>query len=122
MTQKLLSRITAFALCAFCALLCACPVDNSSPELASVEYLDSTTIKVTVILPDASVSCVVNDDTLSVYSTKHDLYYRITGTVKRSETEYKCFLRKELKPGDRIRATGHGPLSGTVYFDAPGEK
>jgi hypothetical protein len=103
-------------------VLCACPVDNSSPELASVEYLDSTTIKVAVFLPDASVSCEVNDDTLSVYSTKHDLYYRITGTEKLSGTEYRCFLRRDLKPGDRIRATGHSPLSGTVYFDVPEEK
>jgi hypothetical protein len=119
MTQKLFSRITLYA---FCAVLCACPFDDSSPELASVEYIDGTTIKVTVVIPDTSVSYEINDDTLSLYSTKHDLYYRITGTEKLSGMEYKCFLRRELKPGDKVRATGHSPLSGTVYLDVPEEE
>jgi hypothetical protein len=90
------------------------------PELAKVAYNDSRSITVTLLVPDPAVSCEVTDNTLSVYSTKHDLYYRIAETEKLSDTEYKCSLRRDLKSGDRVRVNGHGSLAGTVYFDVPG--
>jgi hypothetical protein len=109
-----------FLLCVLCAVLCACSFEDSQPELAGAEYVDSKTITVTLLVRDSAVSYDVNDDTLSVYSTKHNLYYRISSVEKLSDTEYNCVLRKAIKPGDRVRVNGRGSLSGSVYFDAPG--
>ena len=53
-------------LCVFSALLSACPFDDSTPELAKVEYNDSRSVTVTILVRDASVPYEVNDDTLSV--------------------------------------------------------
>jgi hypothetical protein len=107
-------------LCAFCAVACDCPVEDSRPELISAGYVDSRTITVTLLVRNSAVSYDVNDDTLSVYSTKYDLYYRISSVEKLSGAEYKCALHKEIKPDDRIRVNGHGSLSGSVYFDVSG--
>jgi hypothetical protein len=101
-------------------MVSACQFDDSPVSLASVEYIDSTTIKVAVLVSDASVPYEVNDNTLSVYSTKHDFYYRITETVRIAKAEYKCLLRRNLKPGDKVRVNGSGSLSGSVFFDVPG--
>jgi hypothetical protein len=109
-------------ICAFSALLSACPFDDSRPELAKVEYNDGRSITVTLFVSDTTVSYEVNDDTLSVYSTKHDLYYRIAEAEKLSGAEYKCSLSRNLKSGDRVRVNGHGSLAGSVYFDVPGGK
>jgi hypothetical protein len=59
--------------CAFCAVVCGCPVEDSRPELVNAGYVDSRTIMVTLLVRNSVVSYDVNDDTLSVYSTKYDL-------------------------------------------------
>jgi hypothetical protein len=109
-------------LCAFCAVLSACPFEDLTPTLEKAEYGSNRSITVMLLVPDASVAYEVNDDTLSVYSTKHNLYYRIAGTEKLSGAEYQCTLRRDLKPGDRVRVNGHGSLAGSVCFDVPGEE
>jgi hypothetical protein len=103
----------------FCVFLYACPFSDSPPKLAGIEYIDNMTIKVVVFTVDTSMPYEIKDNTLSVYSTKYDLYYRIIKTEKLSDTEYKCFLRRNLKSGDKLRINGLGSVSGSVYFDVP---
>jgi hypothetical protein len=117
-----MSRRKLLLLCVFYVVLYSCTLEDLSPALAGIECIDSKTIKVSVLISDAAIPYEVDDNTLSVYSTKHDLYYRIDGTEKLSKAEYKCFLRKDIKPGDRIRADGNGSLSGSVCLDVPGEE
>jgi hypothetical protein len=117
-----MSRYKYLLLCAFCFLLCTCKFDESSIELASIEYIDSKSFIITIAPSDISLPYKINDNTLSVYSTKYDLYYRIDTAEKLSNVKYKCCLKKDFKKGDKIRVNGHGLFSGTVYLNVSEEE
>jgi hypothetical protein len=81
---------------ALCVILCGCPIEDLSPVLAAVEYVDDWNIKVIIVIINGSVPCDVRDETISVYSTKHNLYYRITGTKNYQKLNIYAFCAGSL--------------------------
>jgi hypothetical protein len=112
-----MSRYKHFLPCTFCSVLLARLLNDSTIKLEKVEYIDGKTFKVAVFMPDVSVSYKISDETLSVYSVKNDLYYRISNTEELSDTEYRCALRRELKSEDKVMTTSLGSFSERIYLD-----